>query len=211
MRFLRLTLAPDLVPMDEGVKRIEILNNQYLPDGTMIELSRIESTHDVEALFEENSGTIAYELLAVEGDAEYVFHHFRPEASDFPQQFFSLPQEYRLLFVYPIRFDRDTGNSVTLIGTTDMVQEAYGRLPPEIQRHITIEQVTETMPTLGGVRSTLTDRQREVLDTAIELGYYAVPRRVTATGVADVVGCSPSTASEHLRKIESRVLTGLGR
>ena len=211
MRFLRLTLAPDLVLMGDTVKRIEVLNNQYLTDGTVIELSRIESENKIEGVFEANPATIAYEILDVEGDQQYVYHHLQPDESDFPHQLISLLDEHRLMIVYPIRFDSETGATLTLMGTTEMVQEAYGRLPTEMRRFITIEQVTETMPSLGGLRSLLTERQREVLDAAIELGYYSVPRRVTSTAVAEAVGCAPSTASEHLRKIEARVLSGLGK
>ena len=211
MRFLRLTLAPDLVLMGDTVKRIEVLNNQYLTDGTVIELSRIESENKIEGVFEANPATIAYEILDVEGDQQYVYHHLQPDESDFSHQLISLLDEHRLMIVYPIRFDSETGATLTLMGTTEMVQEAYGRLPTEIQRCITIEQVTETMPSLGGIRSLLTERQREVLDAAIDLGYYSVPRQVTSTEVAEAVGCATSTASEHLRKIEGRVLSGLGK
>ena len=107
--------------------------------------------------------------------------------------------------------DSETGATVTIMGTTDMVQEAFDRFPPEIQRSITIEQVTESMPSLGGLRSLLTLRQQEVLDEAIDLGYYSLPRQVTSKDVAHAVECAPSTASEHLRKIEARILSGLAK
>lgn len=209
MRFLRLTLGPEIVPLGRSVKRIEVLNNQYLTDGTAIELSRIESDHSVDKLFEENSSTIDYEVLDTEGDQQYVYHHLQPDEGDVAHQLISLLDEHRLMVVYPMRFDSETGATVTLMGTTEMVQEAFRKLPAEIQRHITIDQVTETMPSLGGVRSLLTERQREVLDAAVDLGYYSVPRQATAYDVADAAGCAPSTASEHLRKIEARVLSDL--
>lgn len=211
MRFLRLTLGPEIVHIGESVKQIEILNNQYLTDGTVIELSRIESDHDITELFDKNPTTIDYEVLEAEGDQQYVYHHLHPDDSDIAHQLISLLDEHRLMIVYPMQFDSETGVTVTLMGTTEMVQEAFRKLPAEIQHHITIDQVTETMPSLGGVRSLLTERQREVLDAATELGYYSVPRRVTANDVADAVGCAPSTASEHLRKIEARILSGVAK
>lgn len=207
MRFLRLTLAPEIAPLGGSVKQIEVLNNQYLTDGTVIELSRLESDHDVDELFEENPATLDYEVLDMEGDQRYVYHHLQPDESDIAHRLISLLDEHRLMIVYPMRFDSETGATMTLMGTTETVQEAFRQLPAEIRRHVTIDRVTETMPLLGGVRSLLTERQREVLDAAIELGYYSVPRRVTSSDVADAVGCAPSTASEHLRKIEARVLS----
>jgi len=38
------------------------------------------------------------------------------------------------------------------------------------------------------------------------LGYYESPRRATRDDVA-AVGCSPTTAGEHLRKAEARVFS----
>uniref|UniRef100_UPI001939C836 helix-turn-helix domain-containing protein n=1 Tax=Halobellus captivus TaxID=2592614 RepID=UPI001939C836 len=52
----------------------------------------------------------------------------------------------------------------------------------------------------------LTDRQREVLETARELGYYEIPRRTSVREIADELSCSKSTAANHLRKAESRLV-----
>lgn len=53
----------------------------------------------------------------------------------------------------------------------------------------------------------LTPRQREVLTVALEEGYYAVPREVTLTGVAEQLGVSKSTCSDILHRCESNVIT----
>jgi len=52
----------------------------------------------------------------------------------------------------------------------------------------------------------LTDRQQELLLTAVELGYYDVPRRFTLTEVADHVGIAKSTCSETLQRVERTVV-----
>lgn len=54
--------------------------------------------------------------------------------------------------------------------------------------------------------SLLTDRQREVLGVARRAGYYEVPRRTTLQTVAERVGIDKSTASEILRRAESRLV-----
>jgi hypothetical protein len=53
---------------------------------------------------------------------------------------------------------------------------------------------------------TLTTRQREVLITAYRLGYYDVPRQGDSARVAKVLNLGKSTAVEHLRKAEKRLL-----
>lgn len=57
------------------------------------------------------------------------------------------------------------------------------------------------------VESRLTDRQREVLVTAIEQGYYETPRRTTLTEVSASLDISKATGSEVLHRAEGSILT----
>lgn len=52
----------------------------------------------------------------------------------------------------------------------------------------------------------LTDRQREVLETALLMGYFEVPRECTLAELSDSLGIDPSTASTVLRRGESRIV-----
>jgi predicted DNA binding protein len=52
----------------------------------------------------------------------------------------------------------------------------------------------------------LTDRQRECLDVAWRMGYFAVPRESTLAEVADALAVDTSTASETIRRGTARVL-----
>lgn len=58
-------------------------------------------------------------------------------------------------------------------------------------------------------RGRLTDRQREVLETAMDLGYFERPRSANATEVAERLDISPSTFAEHLAAAQSKVLDSL--
>jgi predicted DNA binding protein len=58
-------------------------------------------------------------------------------------------------------------------------------------------------------RGQLTDRQQEVLETAMEMGYFQRPRDANATQVADELDISPSTFAEHLASAQSKVLDSL--
>ena len=55
-------------------------------------------------------------------------------------------------------------------------------------------------------RTTLTDRQREVLRTAHRMGYFAYPREASAEEVADAVGIARSTFAEHLAAAHEQVI-----
>lgn len=52
----------------------------------------------------------------------------------------------------------------------------------------------------------LTDRQREVLERALQAGYFEVPRNCTLADVADSVGVDKSTASGVLRRAQARLV-----
>jgi len=57
----------------------------------------------------------------------------------------------------------------------------------------------------------LSDRQREAVLAALELGYHDQPRGATHEDVAATLDAAPSTASEHLRKAEAKLVRGAMR
>lgn len=63
----------------------------------------------------------------------------------------------------------------------------------------------------GGERplDVLTDRQREVIETAFEMGYYEVPRETATEDVAGELGLDPSTVAEHLQRAERNLISKL--
>jgi hypothetical protein len=58
-------------------------------------------------------------------------------------------------------------------------------------------------------RSVLTDRQREVLETAHEMGYFEHPKRANATEVAEALGINGSTFAEHVSTAQSKILESI--
>ena len=55
----------------------------------------------------------------------------------------------------------------------------------------------------------LTDRQREVLQTAYDMGYYDVPRDAATDNIASELDLDPSTVAEHLQRAERNVFDRL--
>lgn len=58
-----------------------------------------------------------------------------------------------------------------------------------------------------GPLDTLTERQREVLETAYEMGYFEVPREVASEAIAAELDIDASTVTEHLQRAERNLLT----
>jgi hypothetical protein len=80
--------------------------------------------------------------------------------------------------------------------------EAVGTALDEREFDYDLLSVVETRD----ANAVLTDRQRECLDVALRQGYFEVPRECSLAEVAAAVGIDKSTASEILRRGESRVL-----
>ncbi len=54
--------------------------------------------------------------------------------------------------------------------------------------------------------SGLTDRQKEILTKAKQLGYYEIPRKITSMELANEFKISKSAVLEHLRKAEGKIM-----
>lgn len=58
-------------------------------------------------------------------------------------------------------------------------------------------------------RSDLTDRQEEVLETAHRMGYFEHPKDANAGEVAETLGITTSTFTEHLAAAQRKLLTAI--
>ena len=94
-----------------------------------------------------------------------------------------------------------------MIGEDKKIREAIMEVPDDIQ--ITLKGIGEYHPDIRRLSSLLTDRQQELLELAINEGYYEIPRRVTLRDLADRADISAGTVGEHLRKIEIKVILEL--
>ena len=64
-------------------------------------------------------------------------------------------------------------------------------------------------PTDGDFLAAMTDRQREVLRHALDVGYFERPRETSATELAAHFDLNRATVSQHLRAAQRKIFTGL--
>ncbi|WP_266081949.1 helix-turn-helix domain-containing protein [Haladaptatus caseinilyticus] len=57
-----------------------------------------------------------------------------------------------------------------------------------------------------GADPALTSRQREVVETALDTGYFEWPRRISSEELATELGITRGTCLEHLRKAQAKLL-----
>jgi len=94
--------------------------------------------------------------------------------------------------------------SLTLETTTPRERlSALGETLEKLGVDFTLERVTEEPDPNDPL---LTDRQRRLLETARERGYYDTPRRITLTQLAEEEGLAASTCSEVLHRAEERIV-----
>jgi predicted DNA binding protein len=218
MRYFDLVLTPTtngIHPVDseiamlDGVRRDALLHVDAFGDGTGVLLYRL--TGDRAAVIDaiaDHEGLISYDVLDV--DAENTFHlycHVHP--GEPAGTLMALCYKYALIIDTPIEFTDRGGILVTVVGTHNMLREALKAIPEEI--NVSIQQVGKYTPGTRDMLSMLTERQREVFETAVDMGYYDIPREVNQGDLAEELGCAPSTVDEHLRKAESKMLSALLR
>jgi predicted DNA binding protein len=92
-----------------------------------------------------------------------------------------------------------------IVGSASDLQETIDHLPSEM--NLEIVRVGDFNQSRDTPISSLSDRQQEALLTAFDIGYYSRPREATHEEVAEIMGCERHTASEHLQKAESKVLS----
>lgn len=94
---------------------------------------------------------------------------------------------------------------------TGFYRDVATEFPVTVERKREVGSVTADRPllTLDSALPDLSPRQREALQTAVEMGYYQIPREHTTADVASALGVERRTAEEHLRRAENKLLGAL--
>lgn len=100
---------------------------------------------------------------------------------------------------------RDGAMSFRVVGDPTTLQAAIEASPDAME--VQLDEIETYRGAFERPAATLSDRQREAVEAAIELGYYDRPRGATHEDVADELDCAPPTASEHLQKAEATLVT----
>lgn len=117
--------------------------------------------------------------------------------------------ERNLVVVPPVVWPCDGTIRMTVVGDGDDLRGLVEGIPDAIE--VEIERIGDYDRRHGTVAGDLTDRQYEAVRAAVETGYYAEPRTASLEDVAEELGVATSTASDHLRKAEARVMSRLMR
>lgn len=209
VKSLRLTVehtAETIHPVHRFVCESDAVERELLLQGN--------TTDDPETfLFYVEGDREAYETVldGVAALAEYditpaddggFFLYAREASADTDRAIFEAFQRETVVVVPPVEFLPDRTMRLTVIGHGDQLRAALAALPDELS--VRVDHVGEYR---GEPGRSLTDRQREAVAAARELGYYEVPREAGLAAVAAALDCGEGTASRLLRRAEARLVT----
>ena len=158
-----------------------------------------------EAAVEEIPEVLGYDVVRAGEGAFYAY--VRDATTDALGDLFGPITRGGLVVVPPIRYHEDGTVTLSLFGPDEEIQAAVGSVPDPVDA--TVEEVGGLAATAATVEARLSERQREAVAAAVDLGYYEVPREASHGDVAAAIDCAPSTAAEHLRKAESKLVTSV--
>lgn len=217
MKYLRLVLDPGETPVHPvyGI----LTDTEYVEDARALHGNPSDLSEDIVTLLlyvrgdverftaalDEISEVLAYDVTSISDEEFYCYVHNETTAVD--GALFSAFSRESIVQLSPVKYHDDGRATFAVGGSAAALQDAMGDVPEGVD--LDVELVGDGATGHESVVRSLSERQREAARVAVELGYYDVPRRASHEDVADVMGCAPSTAAEHLRKAESRVFGGL--
>jgi hypothetical protein len=182
--------------------------SREFPSTTFRVLSAVPSGDAGFGLLEIEDESIPTILDAIEGRAGISAVQLMQRSEDTAVVQFETSEPLLLLSIQesgaPIELPltiRDGKAVIELTASRDRLSE-FGRQLEAFGMSYTLNRVYDAVdtPTL------LTDQQRRLLVTAVELGYYDTPRECTLTELAEKVDLAKSTASVTLHRAEETVV-----
>ncbi|WP_335998785.1 helix-turn-helix domain-containing protein [Halorientalis halophila] len=195
----------ELLAASEDVTREQLHHLDLLDDGTATTLYEMSGDVDrVREIAADDDALIDYQIS--EGEERItVYAHFEP--TDTLTELLELVRTHELILDMPLEYTDRGDVRALVIGQADTFQDVLARIPDTID--VELERIGDYRPESERLFAQLTQRQQETLLAALEIGYYETPRQASQRDVADYLDRSDGTVGEHLRKVESAVLSAI--
>lgn len=191
-----------------GIRLLAVHYMEVLSDDSVVLVYEIDSDIDVlRRTLETSEGKLLE--YAISTDADPLMAQLRVRPDETFQQLLDIHRSYGVSVNFPITYRTHDPVTVEMVelGPKDELRRRI-----DATREIATVRVTQLNPYEPSTRQLyqeLTDRQREVLETAVELGYYRNPREATHADIAEALSCSASVVGQHLRRIETTLVTSV--
>lgn len=196
--------AADVYGDAEFVERAEGLQWNVSGDPTTLMAHVVGDRDRIDDALDAHPAVHEYDFTVVDDGEYYVFT--RSDRTEVADAMFDAYTQSGLIVVPPVEYDEE-GMHLQVLGTPAELRSTFEYAPDLFS--VTVEAVGEYSDPRESILGALSDRQREAVETGLDVGYYDVPREAPHEAVADRLECAPSTASEHLRKAESKIIRGV--
>ncbi|ELZ43070.1 Bacterio-opsin activator HTH domain protein [Halorubrum californiense DSM 19288] len=191
---------------DPSIERRAIHHIELLDDDTVLLFAEASGSKERYKQIMEESPLVSSYLTA--GDDRWMaVSQFEP--TEPIRRSLELQRESLLVIETPIHFTSDNNIKITYIGTNETFSRLYEYADEMDQLAFDILKMGDYNANRSSFNRMITSRQEEVLEVAVELGYYSDPRQASLEDIGEAIGISPGTVGEHLRKAEERVFTEL--
>ena len=187
-----------LVATQEAIQYLNLLD-----DGTVVGVARFRGDADRLATIEDEiPGIISCTVTG--GETWLAYMHYEPD--EFETALLERIDTEAISIDWPMK-ETDLGLQVTLFGEDAALQQLIAGFSDEVNG--TLERAGEYQPHIDDPAGELTDRQKEILRTALAAGYYEIPRRATQRDLAAELELSRGTIGDHLRRIEVKIIRSI--
>jgi hypothetical protein len=213
MKHLRVTAG--VVPADapafftllahsDAVSEARVLDwNEARPDVMTLLFAIDGDASPFAASATETPGVQSVDLSEPEGGRTYALVEARPLAMPLFSAIHRARARGGLVVRKPIVY-RDGTLTYRVVGDPEALGAAMAETPDDMD--VRVEEVGTLRGDYERPGTRLTERQREALEVARDLGYYDPPRGATHADVAAALGCAPATATVHLQKAEAKLV-----
>ena len=216
MKYVRVTATPDpdvaprlfrLLAGASSVTESRLYDLSVSPTGRLTGLFEVVGDPDrfareVQSL----AGVRTAETAPVTGDRFNLLLSLDTTAIPLLDRMWELFTRAGVVAATPVRY-RDGSADVRIVGPPAALQTILEAVPAPVS--LAIQEVGEFDTRRETPISALSDRQREALLAAADLGYYDHPRRATHADIADRLDCAPNTVCDHLQKAEKTVMAAV--
>jgi DNA-binding NarL/FixJ family response regulator len=193
--------ADAAIAAEPDIQRLSIRQIDLLDDGTGIVL--YTSRGDLERgkqLLDARDDIYSVDYVGETDGVTLV--HFEP--NDTVRELLAVGRSQVIALDLPIECLPDGGVRVTVIGNDAAISEAVDDMPESLA--LSLESMGAHDPDRSDPFASLTERQQEILLTALELGYFETPRETNQEAIAEELGVSTATVGEHLRRIQAELI-----
>ncbi|QIB75817.1 helix-turn-helix domain-containing protein [Halogeometricum borinquense] len=189
---------------EPSIKRRAIHHIELLADDTVLLFAEASGSQKrYREIMDDSPHVIDY---LVSGDERWMaVSQFEP--TEEVRRNLELQRESHLVIDTPIYFTSNGSLKVTCLGTDETFKNLFENVDESDGIAFEILEIGDFDPNQSSFSRMFTPRQEEVLETAVDLGYYNEPRQATLEDIGEVVGIAPATVGEHLRKVEECVFS----